>query len=145
MEKINNTTKIKLICLLFFSNISVYLLTSPSLENDLHAMPNPTFQIRKGYTEMRIRANLLTSYSHNKPISLISKNKSIYIPYGILTGVDTPTVPSEFSDPTSIGTYTVYLNKKFIPLLISNPTLNIIPYAEHNITKAKRRNFEISI
>ncbi|MFT6632949.1 MAG: hypothetical protein ACJAS4_002917 [Bacteriovoracaceae bacterium] len=144
MEKINNSIKIKLICLLFFSNISVYLLSSePIEENHINI---PQLVERKGYIEMRIRGNLLTSFSPNKAITLISKSKHIYIPFAILTGeVNTPHQQTEFSNSPNSEIYSVYLPERYLPLLISNPLLSIIPYAKNNISKAKRRNYEISI
>ena len=144
MEKISNSLKIKLICLLFFSNISVYLLSSAYIEED-HVIV-PSIVERKDYIEMRVRANLLTSFSPNKPVTLISKSKHIYIPFAILTGeVNTPQEQGEFSNSPSVETYSIYLPEKYLPLLISNPLLSIIPYAKNNISKAKRRIYEISI
>ena len=69
MEKINNSLKIKLIGFLLFSNVLVYLLSSSPIEPSRSI--KPSFEIRRGYIEMKIKGNLMTSFSPYKPIGKI--------------------------------------------------------------------------
>lgn len=143
MEKITHTTRMKLISLLFFSNVVVYLISSEPVEIPITV--EEVTQTRKGYIDISIQANLLTSFARNKPVSLISSDKSIYIPYALLTNEYAIPQDQTLMGESSKKKYGLYLPKKHLPTLLKGHILNIVPFENYNLTKVGRPSYEISI
>jgi hypothetical protein len=145
MEKENKSKNFKLLAILLISNIIVYLLsaTPPEVQYQLE---ESIFQPRKDYIDLKIQANLNTSFIENKPISIISKNQKLFIPFAILRKQIIKGPQSDFSSSQSTNEFIVHIPKTKVQRLINMSNLDIIPYGiKIDLNKNIRASYEISI
>ncbi len=145
MEKIDNSLKLKILFLLVFSNISIYMLASTPDETSIRT--ENIFQERIGYTDFKLKAQLLTSFAVNKPITIISKDKRIHIPFALLKSKISHSNGNLMMDTTiSNDEFIVYLPESYIPQLLQTPKLSILPFGKnYHFPKRKRSPYEIHI
>ena len=151
MQKLSKPLKLKLIFVLIMSNVSIFMMSSES-EQVIEEKIN-SFQKREGYSEIRISAQMLTRFETNKPISILSNNKQLLIPYALLLDKDFFSVEEEDQfDPITAkqDKYIIYLPNKDIPKILDKKKLVILPYGKNYKFKQQRvfkgkRSYEISI
>jgi len=146
MDKLTQNQKLKLLLLLFFTNVSVFLFSSSEDNIDL-SKNRPQLILRENYSEVLVTGKLLTSFQINKPVSILSQNKKLYIPYGVLTQRIVTTQQEDFNQSNKTNDYLIYVPNKFIPNLVSIGEINILPYGKDYRPKEKSHGekFEISI
>lgn len=143
MNKIDNTTKAKLLFILLMSNISIYMLCSTPEE--IVTPEETTSLFRKDYTELKIHANLLTSFEENKPISILDKNKTVVVKYALMLRQVSQS-QNDFNLDTQGTEYIIYLPDSEITKLLNQKNLFILPFGKnYGVAKRVRKSYEINI
>lgn len=145
MEKLNKTIRIKLLFFLFFTNIIVFIIASSMEEGASPTSLESSFE-REGYSKFRLNAKLFTSFEPQKPISIISKDKKLFIPFALLLDEVSSNNEETFIQERTSTDYIVYIPEKFISQLINKKRVDIIPYGKKfNFKKKRVKTYEINI
>ncbi len=145
MEKLNRTIKIKILFVIAFTNLSMYMIASTPTED--YEIPTTKFvETREGYIDFKVKGELLTSFAINKPITILNGNKKTLIPYGVLKErIGTESSAGLGSEETN-DEYIIYLPQSYISQLIGHPNLHILPYGKTYSKKSKKVfSYEITI
>lgn len=125
------------------SNISVYMLCSHP--DEVIAIEEAKNVFRKDYTELKIQANLLTSFEQNKPITIFDGEKKLIVEYALMLQ-QLDRAQSEYNLEAQGAEYIVYLPDSEVTKILNKKNLYILPFGKHyGTTKRTRKSYEISI
>ncbi|MBT4793358.1 MAG: hypothetical protein HON90_17435 [Halobacteriovoraceae bacterium] len=148
MQKKDNSMKIKIIFLFMISNLSIYLLSSSGEVNPSSAPEDFSFE-KKGYIELKIRANLLTSFELNKAISILNHKNELIVPYAQLREKLKKEQLEALSPNPTTSEYIIYLPQKYISQVLQMKKKKILPYGvsykKPHHTKKQRSHYEITL
>ena len=137
-----SSIKIKFILVLILSNACMFLLTTTTSQVSYEI---PKSYSRIDYVKVKINAELMTEYSKNKPVKIISKSRSFIINNAyIISKVPSSTeVGMNFNNENSTSSYIVYLHKSHSHELLNNKQYKIYSQNFSILKRIKRKNHEI--
>jgi len=137
-----SSIKIKFILVLILSNACMFLLTTTTSQVSYKI---PKSYSRIDYVKVKINAELMTEFSQNEPVKIISKSRSFIINNAyIISKVPSSTeVGMNFNNESSTSGYIVYLHKSHSHELLNNKKYKIYPQNFSILKRIKRKNYEI--
>jgi hypothetical protein len=147
MEQIDQKLKLKIVLIIFISNILIFLIFSQDGSAPTEDTKDYT-NYREGFVKLKLQGMLHTDFEYNKPITIINKSRTIIIRHAILLEQmnNTDSTDGDLLLPGTVkkDRVSIYVHKKHVPTLISLSHPIIVPFDSVLPTKRnKRRNYEI--
>ena len=149
MEKIDKSTRVKLLAILLLSNICIYLLT-PNGEASYQGGQSQSMQRKQDYITLKIMASLKTNFEVNRPISISNSKQTFLIPYAVLLQ-SSSNQNQNIADialgksTADIKELTIYVHKKYTNLLLAKKDLLVLPHHSNiKVVTGRRRNYEVT-
>lgn len=138
--KLEKDQKIKIFILLIISNIFVYLISSPSADELCHDKNLP--RIPPHFVQIKIRANLMTSFHYGKEITIYQPEKNFILDGYLISAPEER--DSALVDSTEFAKIEVAISKEDLGKILVNDIYSIYPKLDGKQVELEGENYEVT-